>query len=275
MTTRNGVAAAILLAACGSALGSVNFITSDGSTLYQGSSTSGFGGSTAAADAIRGMETLWTYAGVTVTGAGLGSVIAVSDNPVGGTQGVYRIDNPFSGTPTLVAIGTADQPVSDLAVGDGRLFGVSATGPGGFLKIVEFDADFNTIAEFVTDITHADRGAGGLAYDQDSDTFYLTDPDSDLLWSYQIGGSGVKLGQTSFDFNNNDLALHRNGTLYGSVQDDANGRFLFGTFSTIDGSFTPIDSVGSSLGSVGLAIPAPGAAGLLALGSLAAIRRRR
>ena len=212
----------------------IDFLTNDNETLYRGTD-SGTTATFTINDELRGMSILEN--GVSINGANFGDVIAISSpSGQGDAQEVYRIDNAFSGTPALVQIGTTDDAVSDIAFANGRIFGVRNTGQGGFIKLVEFDTSFNTINTFVTDIQVINRGAGGLAYDPANDLFYLTDPDSDNLWSYGLGDTNATLiGQTSFDFGNNDLAMF-NGTLYAGLADLDNNDYRLGAFNLADGS---------------------------------------
>lgn len=263
-------------AVAGSAFG-VDFFGSSFDVGYQGNSSS-LNATHNLSDSIRGLETLWSGGGFSHASAGFGSVIGVSStNPGGASQAVYRVDNAFSGVPSLVAIDSITSgPVADLTVGNGSIFGVRTTGPGSNLFVHEFDANFDLLNSYDTGITAVDVGAGGIAYDASSDSFYLTDPDSDNLWNWSIGGSATLVGTNSFDFNNNDLAIDPNtGTLYAAIENVGSSTWEFGYFNKNNGQFTMLVSTPGSDGSVGLAIPAPATLALVGLGGLVAGRRRR
>ncbi|QKK06902.1 MAG: hypothetical protein HND58_01150 [Planctomycetota bacterium] len=272
MRTITTIAIAGLAATTASA--QFQFFSSADAVLYRGTDgglTDTFNG----ADEIRGMSILEN--GVNIAGASFGDVIAVS-SPQGqnDAQEVYRVDNAFSGTPSLVQIGVTSEPVSDIAFANGRIFGVDNSGPAGTILVREFDANFNEINTFDTGINIVDRGAGGLAYDPANDIFYVTDPDSDQLWSYSLGGSSTLLGNAGFDFGQNDLAMF-NGKLYAAIAELGRGTYNIGEFNTTDGSFFNLVTVGAYPGgSIGaVVIPATPTLALLGLGGLAAARRRR
>ncbi|MCC7388404.1 MAG: hypothetical protein IT431_06510 [Phycisphaerales bacterium] len=268
--------AALGLLAGAAAAQPIQFFSSDNETLYRGN---GFGltGTFAGPDEIRGMSLLEN--GATIGGASAGDVIALSSpQNVNEDQTVYRVDNAWAGAPSLVSIGTIDldNAVSDMAFANGRIFGVRNQGVAGTLIIHEFDASFGVITTYDTGIQLVDRGGGGLAYDPASDLFFLTDPDSDKIWSYSLGGSSTLLGTLNFDLGNNDLAMF-NGTLYAAIADLDAGDYRVGAFSMTDGSYTNIVTVAPYLGGGIGAVVIPGApsAGLLALAGLVATRRRR
>ncbi|QYK47548.1 MAG: PEP-CTERM sorting domain-containing protein [Phycisphaeraceae bacterium] len=245
---------------------------------YQGNSSS-LSATHSLSDSIRGLETLWSSGGFAHANAGFGSVIGVDDFTSGGTsQAVYRVDNAFSGVPNLVQIATINsRPVSDLTVGNGKIYGIrNVGGTGSNLEVVEFDTSFNVTNTYDTGIAIAAVAAGGLAYDASSDSFYLTDPGADKLWNWSIGGSATLVGVNSFDFDNNDLAIDPNtGTLYAAIENVVSGAWEFGYFNKNNGQFNMLVSVANSSGSVGLAIPSPATLALVGLGGLVAGRRRR
>ena len=264
-------------AVAGSAL-AVDFFGTADDTGYQGNSASLSATHLLSAE-IRGLETLWSSGGFAHANAGFGSVIGVDDFTSGGTsQAVYRVDSAFSGVPSLVQIATINsRPVSDLTVGNGKIYGVrNVGGSGSNLEVVEFDTSFNVTNTYDTGIAIADVAAGGLAYDAVSDSFYLTDPDADSLWNWSIGGSATLVGVNGFDFDNNDLAIDPNtGTLYGAIENVSDNSWEFGYWNTNSGQFTSLVIVDDSSGSVGLAIPSPATLAMLGLGGLVAGRRRR
>ncbi|MBX3318013.1 MAG: PEP-CTERM sorting domain-containing protein [Phycisphaeraceae bacterium] len=256
----------------------VDFFGTADNTGYQGNSSSLNATHLLSAE-IRGLETLWSSGGFAHANAGFGSVIGVDDFTSGGTsQAVYRVDNAFSGVPNLVQIATINsRPVSDLTVGNGKIYGVrNVGGSGSNLEVVEFDTSFNVTNTYDTGIAIAAVAAGGLAYDASSDSFYLTDPGADKLWNWSIGGSATLVGVNSFDFDNNDLAIDPNtGTLYAAIENVVSGAWEFGYFNKNNGQFNMLVSVANSSGSVGLAIPSPATLALIGLGGLVAGRRRR
>lgn len=250
------------------------FLSSADATLYRGNAgglTDTFNGS----DEIRGMSLLEN--GVSINGASAGDVIAVS-SPQGANdpQEVYRVDNAFSGTPSLVQIGITSNPVSDIAFANGRIFGVDNSGPAGTIVLREFDTGFNEINTFDTGINIVDRGAGGLAYDPANDIFYVTDPDSDSLWSYSLGGSASLIGTLGVNFGQNDLAMY-DGKLYAALGLTDRQLYWVGEFDTTDASFDVLVNVGSYTGgSIGaVVVPAAPSLALLGLGGMMAARRRR
>lgn len=245
---------------------------------YQGNSSS-LSATHSLSDSIRGLETLWSSAGFLPGSTSYGDVIGVSSTTFGGTsQAVYRVDNAFSGVPNLVQIATINsRPVSDLTVGNGMIYGIrNVGGSGSNLEVVEFDTTFAITNTYDTGIAVAAVGAGGLAYDASSNSFYITDPDSDNLWNWSIGGSASLVGTNGFDFDNNDLAIDPNtGTLYAAIENVVSGAWEFGYFNKNNGQFNMLVSVANSSGSVGLAIPSPATLALIGLGGLVAGRRRR
>lgn len=250
------------------------FLSSADATLYRGTDSS-LDNTFAGSDEIRGMSILEN--GVNINGASFGDVIAIS-SPQGqnDAQEVYRVDNAFAGTPTLVEIGVTSEPVSDIAFANGRIFGVDNSGPAGTILVREFDNTFNEINTFDTGINIVDRGAGGLAYDPANDLFYVTDPDSDQLWSYQLGGSATLLGNAGLDFGQNDLAFH-NGRLYAAIAALDRNTYHIGEFNTADGSFFNILTVGAYPGGAigAVVVPATPTLALLGFGGMLAVRRRR
>ena len=269
------IAALGLLA--GLANAQVSFFSSDDETLYRGDTTNGLTGTFGGPDEIRGMSIL--EGGVSINGANAGDVIAISSpQTVNEDQVVYRVDNAFAGTPALVSIGTIDldYAVSDIAFANGRIFGARNNGVAGTIIIHEFDTNFGLVNTYDTGIALIDRGAGGLAYDPANDLFYLTDPDSDKLWSYTLGGSANLIGDLGFDMGNNDLAMF-NGTLYAAIAELGRNTYNIGTFDTSDASFFNLVSVGAyGGGAIGaVVVPAAPTVGLLGLAGLLAGRRRR
>ncbi|MCW5777462.1 MAG: PQQ-like beta-propeller repeat protein [Phycisphaeraceae bacterium] len=267
--------AGIVLAAAGTvATGQVVFLASDDDVLYRGT-PSGVTNTFTVSDFIRGMAVVG--GGAAVNGANTGDVIAVNRR-TGGQQPivVYRVDNAFSGTPTLVKIAEADQTFSDIAFANGKIYGVRTSAPTGVIQLIEFDSDFNTVNNYFTNIPVFDAGAGGLAYNASKDVFYVTDPDSDKIWEVSLGGGETEIGATGVKYNNNDLD-HFKGTLYAALHDESDDTFHFGRFSKGTGAWSSIVNIGPYLGgAVGLVVvPAPGSLALLGLGGLVAMRRRR
>jgi len=267
--------AGIVLAAVGAAAsGQVVFLAADDDVLYRGTN-SGVTDTFTVSDFIRGMAVVG--GGATVNGANTGDVIAVNRRTSGQDPiVVYRVDNAFSGTPTLVGIAEADQTFSDIAFANGKIYGVRTSAPDGVIQLIEFDSDFNTLNNFFTNIPVFDAGAGGLAYNASKDVFYVTDPDSDKVWEYPLGGAATELGPTGVVYDNNDLD-HFKGTLYAAIHDESDDSFHFGRFSKGTGAWSSIVEIGPYLGgAVGLVVvPAPASVALLGLAGLAAVRRRR
>lgn len=256
----------------------VDFFGNAGTAGFQGN-LGGLSGSPVLSDSLRGLETLWSSGGFLPGSTSYGDIIGVSSpNTVSTPQTVYRVDNALSGAPSLVAIGSIPtaNAVSDLTVGNGKLFGSRISGAGGTIIVYELDTTFGIVNTYDTGISIINTGQGGIAYDASSDSFYLTDPDNDKLWNWSIGGSATLVGTNAFDFDNNDLAIDPNtGTLYGAIENVATGAWEVGIWSKNTGQFTASVSVAGVSGSTGLAIPTPATLALVGLGGLVAGRRRR
>ncbi len=275
MRTTASIVAVGLIAGIANAQ-SFQFLSSDDATLYRGTNL-GLDETFAGTDEIRGMSILEN--GVSLNGANAGDVIALSSpQNINENQTVYRVQNAFGGTPSLVSLGSIDLDfaVSDIAFANGRIFGVRNQGTGGTIIIHEFDTNFALLNTFDTGIQLINKGAGGLAYDPSTDLFYVTDPDSDKLWSYVLGGSASLIGDVGFDFGNNDLAMF-NGRLYAGLADLPNNDYRIGEFNLTDGSFASIVTVGGYLGgAIGtVVVPSAPTLGLLGLAGLLGARRRR
>ncbi|MBK7406481.1 MAG: hypothetical protein IPJ41_18280 [Phycisphaerales bacterium] len=277
MRSSCGIGAIIVVASAGLAQAQpITFFSSDNETLYRGTN-SGLDAAFGGPDEIRGMSLLEN--GASIGGASAGDVIGVSSpQRVNEDQVVYRIDNAFAGSPSLVSLGTIDlaNAVSDIAFANGKMYGVRNSGPAGTILIHEFDAGFAVANTWDTGISLTDKGAGGLAYDNASGLFFVTDPDSDKLWSYSLGGSASLVGDVGFDYGNNDLSMF-NGRLYAAIADLGTNDYDIGYFSMGDGSFTNVVTVGSYLGGSIGAVVVPGAPSVLVLGmaGFAGLRRRR
>lgn len=179
----------------------------------------------------------------------------------GGPNRVWRVDNPWSGTPNSVEIGTLADGIGygDLAFADGRLYGSD----GGMVREISL-ADFSTISE-VNIRPSANISSGGLAFDG-VQTWYLLDSNSNRLFGFanppaedgavRLDGSGG-LGQT---FGTCDLEW-LNGQLWGALrQGDGAGNYnvLVGTFDVTPGNaqFNLVNTIlaGGSTQVTGLAL---------------------
>lgn len=168
-------------------------------------------------------------AGASVTGASEGEVLAVEG---GGTSKIWRLDNPVSGTPTLVQIGSIPQSRTrnSITFAHSRLFFAHQG------VIHEHDVnDFSLVASI--DLGLGTEGVGGgLAYDTASNWYIghqqadyiirLSDPPS-FNGGESIGDAGVDIGNHGLEF--------FDGMLWGaSIIGD---RLVIGTFDLTTGAF--------------------------------------
>ncbi|MCW5753141.1 MAG: hypothetical protein KIT24_00365 [Phycisphaeraceae bacterium] len=263
-------AAAGIVLAAGVASAQVKFLTSDGSTLYRtdGIFTESFD--------MMGAHTIGMTvvpAGMSITGATAGDVIAIDDQRnAQGRYNVYRVDNAYTGTPTLVTIGESNRVSNSLVFAGGNLYG--ANGLNQQFRIHELSlVDFlgsNDVASGFSVL-----GVGGLAFDGSG--FFFTDNGSNSLYGYDLGTNTVTtLGNSGVSFFNQGLEYFQ-GQLWGAVQ-IAGGNLVIGTWNTTNGAFTQVYDVAPHVQSVTgfvAIIPAPGSLGLLAVGGMIALRRRR
>lgn len=272
-------AALIAVAALAGVAGAqVKYLVSDDGTLYQGTVGGGVNTFSIGNAHLIGMTIV--PAGVSVAGGGAtgGDVIGIDDQDnANGRHDVYRVDNAFSGTPTLVRIGESDRVSNSLTFANGHLFG--ANGLGGTFRIHELDlTSFAGVADFTPGF--AVTGVGGVSYSATDDLFYFVNNGADSLNTYDLNSnSAAFVGGSGTTFTNHGLE-HIGTTLWGAIGDDA-GTLEVGTWAKGSGTFTSMQTVapysgGGSHGVIGfVAIPAPGAMAVLGLGGLIAGRRRR
>ncbi len=185
----------------------------------------------------------------------------------------YRLDNGFSGTPTLTTIGESEvHRFPTLTEVNGTMYGIHDE------QIFTVDNSFNNT--FVANIDPGEA-TGGSAYDAASDTFYITGPVNNALYTLDLSdGSTSMIGTgVGFDFRNQGGEWW-DGEYWAALEDLTNDRFVLGTIDTTTGLFNLevvlLDTLAGDGGTVGLAIvPAPSTVALIGLGGLVATRRRR
>lgn len=184
---------------------------------------------------------------------------------------LYELTDPF-GTPGLTQIATTTERVPTLTNINGTLYGVQ-----GITNLFRFDNAFNE--EFLGDLG-IPNGVGASAYDPATDSYYLTNHNNETLYTVDYVNATVS-GSTGINF---DFEFHGGewfgGQFWMAVTDLSRGQLILGTLDVGTGEFTfdrvIADGFGALDGTVSLAvIPAPAGLGVLALGGLAASRRRR
>lgn len=211
-------------------------------------------------------------------------IIYVTSPPTnpGGQGELYRLDNAFGVAPSLTLLSNtmATQYPSISFVGN-KLYGFRNTDD----VLVEIDlGTFNQTIVGATGATGLDR-VGGSGYDAVNDTLYaiqtLTAPNALYTVDYSLSNgpdpSSTFVGNLGV-INDSCGADFYNGQLWIAIQNGTSGRFELGTVNTGTGAYSFVRDLGvpalseeTSL----LAVPTPGALGLLGLGMLAATRRRR
>ncbi len=253
------------------------YLVSDDSSLYRGT----IGGGPAEKFDFLGGEHLIGMTivpdGAVVTGANPGDVIAVDDQDNGRGYNIYRVDNAFSGTPTLAVIGVSDRVSNSLAFRQGASGGwelYGANGLGQTFKVHSLDlATFAGLADL--DSGFGVLGVGGLQFASTGEAYFTVNGDNSVN-AYDIGtNTASAIGPSGAEFTNNGLEF-LDGTLYGAVGLDS-GRIAVGSWNTGSGAFSQLDVVAPSGGGVMgfVFVPGPGTLALLGLGGLVAIRRRR
>ena len=123
-------------------------------------------------------------------------------------------------------------------------------------------------------------GVNGTGYDAVNDVLYGINRDQDVLVTISRNtGNATVVGPLGVDFFNGGAEFY-NGTLYAFIQDLGSQTLVFGSIHTGTGAFTAIRTIDTydpnetTFMSLAL-VPAPASLGLLAIGGLAALRRRR
>lgn len=123
-------------------------------------------------------------------------------------------------------------------------------------------------------------GVNGTGYDAVNDVLYGINRDQDALVTIDRNtGNATVVGSLGVDFFNGGAEFY-NGVLYAFIQDVNSQTLVFGTIDTGTGAFSAVrtidtyDANETTFMSLAL-VPAPSSLGLLALGGLAAARRRR
>lgn len=265
------VAGAMAIAAvAGIASAQVKYLVSDGDVLHRTD------GGTTETFSLSGAHTIGMTMvpdGVVVAGAAPGDIIAVDDQENGnGRYNIYRIDNAYSGTPTLVTIGESNRVSNSLAFVGGKLYGVNGLNQQfriHELSLLNFAGSNDVASGFQV------LGIGGVGHD--GTDFYFTDNGSNALYRYDLGSNTVTpLGPSGFSFLNQGMDFF-GGEMLGAIEVDG-GNLLIGEWDLGSGAFSSFIDVGPHragvTGFVAL-VPAPASLALLGVGGLVATRRRR
>lgn len=206
-----------------------------------------------------------------------GRFIGTSGTPGNEVAG-YELVDAMGLSPALVQTGTVPAGVPTLSNIKGTIYGLRREGDDALL--VTYD-DVTWAETVVGNLGPGFGSAGGSAYDPISDTFYVTTHIPDTLYVIDYVGATI-VGSIALGM---DIGFHGGqwfgGQFWSVVHDVASDELVLGTFDVTSGEFTPVKVVleDASLvpGTVSLAVvPAPaGAVALMALGVLAAGRRRR
>jgi hypothetical protein len=187
---------------------------------------------------------------------------------------MYLLDNPVSGAPALYAYAELSQQYGSLTkIGD--LFYAFSAGS-------LFTLDLTDPADPVETYIGATGvlGTAGAAYDPASDTLYMLSfkYEDDALYTVDRNtGAATWVGPLGIDAD--DLGGEWfGGQLFAAAQNGSSGYFEIGTVDVATGWYSPLMTVASGVDFVatGLTvIPEPTSFGLLLLGSLSLLRRRR
>lgn len=122
--------------------------------------------------------------------------------------------------------------------------------------------------------------SNGSGYDRLNDKLYIINGQNDALYSVNYNdATPTMIGSLGVDYLFGGAEFF-GGTLYAFIQDTSRQRFVLGSVNTSTGEFTflrdvagydPNDNVFASLA----VVPAPATLGLIGLGGLATLRRRR
>lgn len=273
------LAVSALVGVAGFASAQVKYLVSDDTNLYQGTVGGSVNTFNLGSTHLIGMTIVPNGVSVGSGAASGGDVIGIDDQTnANGRRNIYRVDNAFSGTPTLVLIGDSDRLSNTLSFANGRLYG--ANGTGGTLNMHSLDLNtFNSLGDF-SPPGFPVQGIGGISYSASDDLFYFVNNQTDSLNSYDLNtNTAAFIGASGTTFTNHGLE-HIGSTLWGAIGDDSH--FLeVGIWNKGSGAFTSMDTVapyvgGGSNGVIGfVAIPSPSGLALLGLGGLVAVRRRR
>lgn len=248
----------------------VQFLASDGNRLYRGDLAGNVQPFVTVSAEIQSLTRV--PEGYSVPGANAGDIIATAVNATAGAYKVYRLDDPF-GTPTLVDIGSSSFGIGSLAFSPNGLFAAhTSQNPITVNRIST--SDFATLQTYSTGV--AVGGCGGIAYNPNANSFFLTNVTAHTLMSWAPGSAATPIGAVGFGYSNNGME-YLNGTLYGAMRLDSPGsQMRVGTFDQTTGAFTGTTTITGILGNgTGfVTIPAPSTLSL-ALVCLGASRRRR
>lgn len=267
-STNRKLATCVIVIAAMSAAGHAQpaLLISQGTTLYryQNGTTQVFPN---VGDVINGMTNVpaGMTAGTLNGGATAGDILAL------GSNAIYRVDNVAT-TPTLTPIGTRGGPnASPVFIGN-RLFGVAGVLPQGSV-VVEWDPQ--TFAETNRWATGVFGGPGGMvAVPGQSDEFYYSEFNSDMLWHYRLGDTFSTPVCTTP--NNDYVGMEMiGGVIYASYALPGTNQFVLGT-QALNGTFsqlTVLDTYGAGITGLAEIVPEPSSLTLLA--GLAALWLRR
>lgn len=212
-----------------------------------------------------------------------GVIIAMSPPDVLGGQGkIYRLDNPLSANPTLTLLNNTlvTQYPTATFIG-GELYAFRNTDQ------TLIHIDLTTFAETpvgASGFTGLDR-VGGSGYDPVTNTLFAVTGQANVpnaLYTVDFGlingpnPTGSLVGHLGIINESNGAEWH-NGRLWAAMQNTNTGDYELGVINVATGAYSARRVLGmSSMDPTGLVvIPAPGAAALLTLAGLAALRRRR
>lgn len=248
----------------------VQFLATDGNRMYHGDSNGNVDPYITLSAGVQSLTRI--PLGYSVLGAAAGDIIATASSSTGAGWAVYRVDDAL-GNATLTQIGTTSFGIGSLAFANGSLYAVHTSANP--VQVVRLNSDFSSDQTYATGLNVG--GAGGLAYDDGAERFYLTDYTNNRLMAWNPGSNATVIGSVGFGFQNNGLEFFH-GTLYGALRLDSPGsQMRVGYFDTATGAFTTQATITGILGNgTGfVTVPAPGAIVLLSGIATAAVRRRR
>ena len=197
-------------------------------------------------------------------------VLAISTDPSGGV--VHRIDNAFSGTPTVTPIATLARRYGTISEINGTLYALQDG------TLYELDlSDPGNPGENVIGYTGID-GTGGSGYDPTTNTWYVTSTSDDKLYTVDpLTAASVELGSFGVDLGTQGAEWF-DGALHVMTQNNGSGSVEIGTLDMTNGTYTRsfdlIPGGGDIISGAMTVIPEPTTALLLAIGLVAIARRR-
>lgn len=190
----------------------------------------------------------------------------------------YELLGAESNAPSLSMLSDqVEGPRATLSFADGLAYSAREGQTGAELITV----DSNTLIDdtVIGDLNIQD-GVNGTGYDATNDVLYGINRVNDALVTINRNtGNATIVGGLGVDFFNGGAEFY-NGTLYAFIQDLDSERLVIGSIDTDTGAFTALrtidtyDANDTTFMSL-VVVPAPASLGLLAMGGLVAIRRRR